>query len=310
MNNNLVLDILFRVLGKGKRTSNDNYAFKCPNNCHPTKLKLEVNVSSQQYQCWICSSNKEGLKGSKIINLLKTLKVSSEILEEYYLINPKASKSQNKKIEGFSLSLPKEFKPAKPDNSIIFKHVLKYLKLRKILENDILKYNIGYCSEGDYKNRIIIPSYDSKGKLNYFTGRSFESQPYLKYKNPESSRDVIALELFINWDLPIILCEGLLDAIAIKRNVIPLLGKTIQPSLMKKIISSKVDKIYMALDKDIILRSIEISEILLSYGKEVYFVNLNEKDPNEMGFYEFTKEIQNTKPITSRELMKLKILNL
>ena len=88
MDNNLVLDILFRVLGKGKRTSNDNYAFKCPNNCHPTKLKLEVNVSSQQYQCWICSSNKEGLKGSKIINL--QVAEHMEKLQEYH---------ENKNIE-------------------------------------------------------------------------------------------------------------------------------------------------------------------------------------------------------------------
>ena len=42
-----------------------------------------------------------------------------------------------------------------------------------------------------------------------------------KYKNPDVSRDIIPFELFINWDLPIILCEGLFDAIAIKsRNLI------------------------------------------------------------------------------------------
>ena len=49
----------------------------------------------------------------------------------------------------------------------------------------LTKYNLGYCEYGNYKNMIIIPSYDENGKLNYFTGRSFEKDPYRKYRNPE-----------------------------------------------------------------------------------------------------------------------------
>jgi len=310
MNNELILNILFRVLGEGRRTSNNNYSFKCPNQCHPTKNKLEINLETQQYQCWICGSKKEGFKGSKIINLLKKLKAPKDIIEELKLLNPKSSKEYTPKTKE-TVSLPEEFKNLYPSNkSIEAKHAIKFLKSRGITPQDIIKYDIGYCSEGEYSNRIIIPSYDHYGKLNFFTGRSFESKPYISYKNPKVSRDIIALEFFINWDLPIILCEGMLDAISIKRNAIPLLGKDIQPSLMKKIISSKVDKIYMALDKDIILKSIEIAEMFLSYGKEVYFVDLDKKDPNAMGFYEFTNLIQNTSPTSQKELMKMKILNL
>ena len=40
-------------------------------------------------------------------------------------------------------------------------------------DSDILKYNIGYCDDGLYSNRIIIPSYDSDGQLNFFVGRAF-----------------------------------------------------------------------------------------------------------------------------------------
>jgi len=99
---------------------------------------------------------------------------------------------------------------------------------------------------------IIIPSYDANGTLNYFTARSFEKEPFRKYKNPSVSRDIVPFEMFINWSSPLVLCEGPFDAIAIKRNAIPLLGKNIQSSLMKKIVSSKVEKIYIALDSDAI----------------------------------------------------------
>ena len=48
----------------------------------------------------------------------------------------------------------------------------------------------------------------------------------------------------VETNIPIIICEGLFDAIAIKRNAVPLLGKNIQSELMKKIVSSFVNKIY------------------------------------------------------------------
>jgi DNA primase len=161
--------------------------------------------------------------------------------------------------------------------------------------------------EGEYSNRIIIPSYNIDGKLNYFTGRSFEKDPYVKYRNPQVSRDVIPNEHFINWDIPIVLCEGLFDAIAIKRNAIPLLGKNIQNNLMKRIVTSLVDKIYIALDRDAIKQALRFCEMLLAEGKEVYLVDLQDKDPSEMGFENFTKLIHTTKPLTYYNLMERKL---
>ena len=114
---------------------------------------------------------------------------------------------------------------------------------------------------------IIIPSYDASGNLNYFTGRTFEKDPYVKYRNSEVSRDIIPFELFINWDSPLVLCEGPFDAIAIKRNAIPLLGKNIQTSLMKKIVKSTVEKIYIALDTDAMKQALKFAEYFMDQGK-------------------------------------------
>ena len=154
---------------------------------------------------------------------------------------------------------------------------------------------------------IIIPTYNAEGKLNYFTARSFENDPYIKYRNPSVSRDIIPNEHLINWNVPIILCEGLFDAMAIKRNAIPLLGKNIQKSLMKKIVTSLVDKIYIALDKDAIKQALQFCEKLMAEGKEVYLVDLQDKDPSEMGFKNFTKLIQKTVPLTYYNLMEQKL---
>jgi DNA primase len=154
---------------------------------------------------------------------------------------------------------------------------------------------------------IIIPSYDAEGNLNYFISRNFNKNSKIKYKNPDVSRDIIGLELFINWNTPIVLCEGVFDAIAIKRNAIPLLGKTIQNNLMKKIINSTVQNIYIALDKDAMKQALNFCENLMNEGKEVYLVDIDDKDPSDMGFVKFTNLIQNTLPLTFSNLLEKKL---
>jgi len=95
--------------------------------------------------------------------------------------------------------------------------------------------------------------------------------------------------------------------LAIKRNVVPLLGKNIQDKLKKKLVTSQVQKIYIALDKDAIKQALTFCEELLNDGKEVYLVELKDKDPSEMGFDNFTKLIQTTQPLTFLNLFKKKL---
>jgi len=303
MVNELLVNLVNSVLGTGKRTARGNQAYHC-GFCNHHKPKLEVNFTENKkgnnpWQCWVC-----GKKGRTIYSLFRQLDVSPEILSQLTpLIKPNISIEESTSIN--IVELPPEYKTF--NDSIISRHALAYLKKRNITKSDIVKYNIGYCDYGLYKNMIIVPSYDSNGRLNYFTARSFEKEPYIKYRNPEVSRDIIPFELFINWNLPIILCEGPFDVIAIKRNAIPLFGKNIQSSLMKKIVTSKVQKIYIALDNDAIQKALEFCELLLNEGKEVYLVELKGKDPSEMGFEHFTKLIQNTTPLTNYKLMEKKL---
>ena len=90
---------------------------------------------------------------------------------------------------------------------------------------------------------------------------------------------MIGLEYFVNWSVPVILCEGIFDAIAIKRNAIPLFGKTIPKSLMMKLVESEVKTVYLALDKDALKEALNYSQTLLDHGKEVYLIELEGKIP-------------------------------
>ena len=113
--------------------------------------------------------------------------------------------------------------------------------------------------------------------------------------------------MFINWNSPLVLCEGPFDAIAIKRNAIPLLGKNIQTNLMKKIVSSKVEKIYIALDSDALKSSLKFCERFMNEGKEVHLLEMDDKDPSELGFNRFTELIQKSTPLTLSGLLARKL---
>ena len=305
MINELLVNLVNSVLGAGKRTARGNQAYNCPF-CHHHKPKLEINFTENKqghnpWHCWVCNK-----QGKTLRSLFKQVKASAEQFSELKKLVKTGAEVQEVVVEHV-LSLPKELKSLVDNNDIVARHAKAYLKSRNINIDDIIKYNIGYCGSGRYANMVIIPSYDANGNLNYFTGRSFEKDPYVKYRNPEVSRDIIPFELFINWDSPLVLCEGPFDAIAIKRNAIPLLGKNIQQNLMKKIVTSKVGKLYIALDTDARKQALKFAEYFMNQGKEVYLVELEGKDPSDMGFAHFTKLIQNTFPLTEYDLMEKKL---
>ena len=305
MINELLVNLVNTVLGTSKRTARGNQAYHCPF-CNHHKPKLEVNFTENKkgynpWHCWVC-----GKKGKTIKGLFKLLKTPSENFIELGKLVKTGSQVEEIIVENH-VELPKEFKHIIGNYDLTARQAHSYLRKRNITDDDILKYNLGYCDFGRYNNMIIIPSYDKDGTLNYFTGRSFEKDPFIKYRNPECSRDIIPFELFINWDSPLVLCEGPFDAIAIKRNAIPLLGKNIQSSLLKRIVQSTVKKIYIALDTDAIKQALKHCEYLLNQGKEVYLVELDGKDPSDLGFSYFTKLIQNTEPIDQYDLMEKKI---
>ena len=218
--------ILTDILGSYKKFANGELYFMCPF-CGHHKKKLAIRLS-HGFHCWVCDA-----KGKFIYTLVKKLNASKSVIQELNQIYNNTKFFSGKK-EDIVVKLPEEFKSlAGEDGSIFFLHAKKYLLSRGLTEDDIIKYNIKYCSEGEYKNRIIVPSYDNNRVLNYFVARSFYNSP-LKYKNPPAPKDTVIFDLYINWNMPIILCEGVFDAIALKINAIPLLCKTVQDTLLKK----------------------------------------------------------------------------
>ena len=144
--------------------------------------------------------------------------------------------------------------------------------------------------------------------LNYFVARSLNPEAYNKYLNPEAHKDeIICVENFSDWSKPVIICEGMFDAMAVKRNCTCLLGKRMSKALLQKLIENPVPEIYLVLDQDARKTAIEVCWTLLELGKRVYFVTPPKKDPSETGFQLMTKTLQYAEELTLRRLLELKI---
>ena len=300
----LVINILDKALkSKGQNLKKVNeYMWWSPFVSHH-KPKLQVNIQTGKWHCWVSNQG-----GHNLFQLLKRVGASKELFKELSeAVGSTYYSSEKKDEKQIVLNLPKEAKPLwNGGDSLQKQHALNFLYKRGLDMSDILRYNLHYCLNGVYQNRIIIPSYDSEGILNYFVGRDFYKSN-MKYKNPPIPKDIIGFDLYVNWDEPIILCEGVFDAMAIKNNSIPLYGKTILPKLSRKIIEKKVSHVTICLDDDAFNDSLEMASKFMDNGIQVNFVKLKGNDPSDLGYKKMVKHLDESTAVNFKELMRMKI---
>ena len=282
--------ILKEILGDYRRSS-EEYLFHCPF-CKHHKPKFSINLDKGA-KCWVC-----GWATPKLFRVVRRLgtrqqKDEWQELEGFVDINEFSLDMFEEPPEekrAVTISLPKEFVSlANKDlpRSALFP--LRYLRSRGVTKEDIFYWKIGYCNGGDYANRIIIPSFNMDGKVNFFVARTYGKE-WPKYKNPPAHRDIVFNELWISWDKPVILVEGAFDAIKAGPNAIPLLGSSLrEDSVLFQAIVKNDPAVFIAMDKDATGKATHIAKRLMQYGVELYKIDLKEyNDVGEMTKEEFT----------------------
>ena len=282
----LIVEILEDFLGDSRKhySNKSQISFDCPV-CSDIKGldkgdgkgNLEVNYNYHVYKCWACSET-YGTHGT--INKLIRKYGNRNHLKQYRLVIPHERKVSAPVDQPIIEGLPKEFTSLTIErSSTAYKDAISYLNKRNIGKELIEKYNLGYATVGDYRGRIIFPSYDEDGEINYYLGRSYDKYSKLKYKNPEVSKmEIIFNEGKINWDSNIYLVEGVFDHIAIP-NSIPMLGKVLNDKLFKKIVNNSQCKIIIVLDNDAEKDAIQLYKKLHStiLHNRVYIVYMPER---------------------------------
>ena len=253
----LIIDLISNIFGEPKMINEirGQISVDCPV-CSYTikgldkldgKGNLEINYQQHVYKCWACAET-HGTHGH--LGKLIDKHGSKKDKKIYKLIRPDEFEKKEKVYK--KLELPKEYKKFDEVHPLHIprKEALNYLKKRGITEEIIEKYQIGMCLEGEYSGRIIVPSFDKKGELNFFVSRSWNPRSKLKYKNPEASKDFLIFnESLIDWKKDIYLVEGVFDSFFLD-NSICLLGKFLTDNLWEKLYSKAKKNIIVCLDGD------------------------------------------------------------
>lgn len=245
-----VVELISDFLGEPKKVyeNRSQVSWDCPV-CDDDKHKgnLEVNVDKAVYHCWSCGDS-EGTHGplGKLFDKYgnKKQKKLYQVLKPETVVKREKPKKQLKLPEGFTL-----FK----DSSSVYpvrRAAINYLHNRGITDLMIEKYQIGFCDKGDHAGRIVIPSYNSNGELNYYIARSWNPMSRAKYKNPEAEKDkIIFWENLIDWNKDIYLVEGAFDGLFLE-NSIPMLGKHMSELLFETIYKKAKGDVIICLDAD------------------------------------------------------------
>jgi len=295
----------------GKLRKGDTEAtYFCPWGCKPDKRKLEVSIDGPDfgsYHCWICNT-----AGRSIRSLFYKLKAKESYFNDLYkIIGKEWIYSENREKRIVDLSLPDEFTPLwNPSKSFGYGYSMSYLKDRNVTMDDIIRYNIGYCDKGIYKDRVLVPSYNKDGNVNFFAGRAYHEGNSYKYMLPPWPKDIIGFELFINWNYDYVtVTEGVFDAITIKNNSIPLFGTSMSNALKERIIISGIPRVNLVLDGDEagINGAIKIYEFLQPFDINVHFILLEEKDASVIGFEKINDIINNSSTTTFKDIIKIKL---
>lgn len=308
------INILKDILGDYTSSGNE-LLFSCPK-CKHHKRKLSVNISKDAFKCWVCDWHGKSIRriilrfgnyaNQKAWNELVGI-VEITDYDKIFAIKEQSVENEEE------IFLPEEFiSLCNRDVSLNSLEARRYLKERGLSKSDILEWKIGFTISGDYASRIVIPSFNSYGKLNYFVARRYDNKNWMRYKNPKTPKDIIFNELMIDWNEDITLVEGVFDAIKAK-NAIPLLGSTLREDskLFKQIIKHD-SPVYVALDPDAEKKAERLINSLLSYDAEIYKININsKKDVGDMTHEEFLERKNKAELIKDSDyLLYKKIINI
>ena len=268
-----------------------NVAARCPKCGKSNKKKFSINIESWACHCWVC-----GIKGKDPYRIILQHIDPSRAQEFKSRFLSQKSCFKNEIYETFNeekVSLPENIVPLfgkrifrDPD----IKNCLSYLKMRGVTPEDVWYFKLCSSVSGKFRRRIIVPSFDADGELNYFSARSIDSDVFLKYINSKArKKDIIFNEINLDWSQEITLTEGPFDLFKCNQNATCLLGSKLSSSsyLFKKIVSNRTP-VLLALDRDMRKDARKIADLLEDYNINVRVIDLGEfQDVGEMNKKDF-----------------------
>lgn len=303
----------------GPNVSKGNLVLHCPWCGHADDSQhLVVNLSGRGFKCWRQPLH-SGKNPAKLIQALlncsweqaNSLAGQSKTLPNDFMNKVKQSLTKQEIKQPINkLKLLNEFKPFSDKPSC--KIYVEYLQRRKFSDHAIFEstkhYNIFYCTQGQYKGRIVFPVYHDS-ELCGWTGRTIYPDQMIRYKtlthdfekageNGELpapgpiSNYLLFYDVVVNRTADtIVLCEGPFDAWRTN-----LLGESIgvvgtcfftstlskqQLNLLHELLPRFKNK-YLLLDENTFSKATRVKSDLISLGVTIKRLPQGVKDPAEL----------------------------
>ncbi len=315
----MITDYIDSMLGEGTPHSTSKgmqYSYKCPL-CDDHKERLFINVDRKVFKCHNCDEAGTLITFMSIYNHI-TWHDALDIFREYEgyeqplpedieeEIYSKLIKVPPIEVPKFVHPLPEEFILMEDAKGKAGKEAMRYLRSRGVTMSMAERYYIGYCAEGKYANRIIMPDFEDN-ELIYWQARTWEPEPKLKLLkkhfrkvlNPSLSDEQLSKGIvqvgksevvsnldFIKEEGMAVLCEGKMDAFTLGDIGGCIHGKSMSDTQFTKLVKNKdkIDVIYVMMDGDAFTYTVNIAKRLSRYFDDVYVCKIPEdKDPNTLG---------------------------
>jgi hypothetical protein len=255
----------------------DNIQLKCPSckNQRKDKKKLCVQIDSGWFNCWVCN-----ISGKSVHSLFR--KHAKNFIESCDSLWPRDKNydQQNYEQQNVVVELPSDFKFLvenlfDPDA----KDVYRYLVERGLTKYDMCRWRICVSNEKGFRRKAIFPSYDQNGRLNFYTARAIDETPF-KYKNADIKKtQIIFNEIDIDWKQPILLVEGVFDAIKCPDNTVVALGSSVpKQSLLYKRLTENCCDVIVAFDEDAEDKAHRVCKNLSQSNCNIYKVTIQGDD--------------------------------
>jgi hypothetical protein len=289
------------IFGAGHISTNGkNFDVRCPicSPTDPTKKKLSIRTTDDANHCWTC-----GWKSRTLLPLLRKHGTQDQFETYRKSLGLKPSTAHVVEVQK-KLELPKDFRlltqanESDPD----VKAAWRYVYSRGMSDKEAWYYKLGVSEEARWKRRIIVPSFDDRGELNYFVARSIDKDRKPKYDNPDVDKNPIVFnELNLNWSKQVVLVEGVFDMFKCPENTIPLLGSDLDErhEVFNKILLHNCP-VALALDGDMWdKKTPKLVKKLEEYNVDVVVVDVRPwSDPGSMSKSEFNEALKQAKKLT------------
>lgn len=270
------------VFGSGKLARNGkNIDVRCPICApkDPSKKKLAIRVDDDRNHCWTC-----GYRAHTLAPLLRKYAGMEKLAEYREKFMPESEQERRRRClvidveEPKKVELPKDFRlitmssQTDPDARAAFRYVID----RGLTERDMWYFKLGISDEQRWARRVIVPSFDASGQLNYFVARAIDKKRNPKYDNPDFDKlPIIFNEINVDWTQRLTICEGSFDMFKCGENTVPLLGSDLnEESALFNAILIHNTPVALALDGDMWeTKTLKNAKKLADYNIDVVLVD-------------------------------------